>query len=269
MYKIMFVSGLVLFVLFLLISVILFIKNDIATIMGELTGLRAKRTIRKMLKAKSEKAKAMKESHLGEEILVRTSDLIEEMTKKDGEEKNRTEEIDASGVDEKSQEELKKEAPAAKSVLMDMANDASSQENGSVFESEEDMTVLGGEAFKRVSSKNSVEDITYEAENLEDPETGILSKESYLEMMKSSEQKKEEKESSRKGERTQKRRNRQEKKAKEELMEAEDVNSSEEFQTSVLQEGLEDVVEEVGTMVLEGEDATGILLQKGELDDAK
>lgn len=272
MYKIIFVSGLLCFGLFLLISIILFVKNDIGTIIGELTGLRAKHTIRKMLKVKSEKAQAMKDSHLGENISVRTSELIEDMIKKDDEDKSRTEEINENASEEMKQQPVREEEPVKESIFTGAKMEASNGE--SVFEAEEEMTVLGGEAFKRVSSKNSVEDVSYEAENLEEPETGILSKAQYAEVLQKTQSKEEEVKSvSSKGERTQKRKDRQLRKEKEALLkkETEQPEVQEEHETSVLSEDMEStaIEEAVDTMVLQGEDATGVLLQKGELDDAK
>lgn len=165
----MFVSGLICFVVFLLLSMILFVKNDIAKIVGDLTGWNAKHTIRKMTKLKMDKAKADQESGLGKEISVRTAELFDDIIKDDNESSGEV-------VQEKNHVEN------AKKTEMIMNTEKTSSENG-IFQAEEDMTVLGGEAFKRVSSKTREEDVFYEAENLEEPETGILSSASYERML--------------------------------------------------------------------------------------
>lgn len=169
MYRIMFISGLVCFCVFLLISMVLFVKNDIAKLIGDLTGWNAKRTIRKMNKEKMDKAKADQESGLGNNISVRTSELFDDIIKKDEPgDKNQAASESKTKTEERISEPVEDKKPSVS--------------NG-IFQAEEDMTVLGGEAFKRVSSKTREEDVSYEAEDLEDPETGILSNSSYADML--------------------------------------------------------------------------------------
>ena len=54
MYEIMFYAGTVLACLFLIISIILFIKNDVWKLMGDVTGLNARRAIKKLDKKGAE-----------------------------------------------------------------------------------------------------------------------------------------------------------------------------------------------------------------------
>ena len=54
MYEIMFYAGTVLACLFLIISIILFIKNGVWKLMGDVTGLNARRAIKKLDKKGAE-----------------------------------------------------------------------------------------------------------------------------------------------------------------------------------------------------------------------
>jgi len=58
MFQMMFYVGLVLALFFLVVSVILFVKNDVAKLMGDITGWNAKREIRKLrIKGAEDKSK--------------------------------------------------------------------------------------------------------------------------------------------------------------------------------------------------------------------
>lgn len=133
MYEAMFYIGLVLFIIGFIVTAILFVRNDVAKIIGDLTGYNAKKAVEKIQREREEKKQP-------------TGEDLSEVGKKDNRRKLRK--------DEKT-DVLPPVLNAEKEEILstDLKNSESSEEGNDiatagfegVFETEEDVTVFGGE----------------------------------------------------------------------------------------------------------------------------
>ena len=83
MFRIMFLTGLAFTILFLLLSIILFVKNDVAKLIGDVTGWNARRAIKRINEKGAEeisKTQAIKTEVSN--VLVRSADTTNPIHKK-------------------------------------------------------------------------------------------------------------------------------------------------------------------------------------------
>lgn len=169
MYKMMFIIGLISCIFFFLVSVVIFVKNDIIKIIGDITGINAKRAMSRMQKEKEEK-KALHKSNDIRDMELDPSQIIEEIT------------FNKEDLEEKEQDE--------NSLIQERHEVQKNTPNGSMqvlFEEEEDMLVLGGRMQRRVSAGTDLQS-EMEGLNMEEPETGVLSAEDFRSILENEEQ---------------------------------------------------------------------------------
>ncbi|MDO5155653.1 MAG: hypothetical protein Q4D51_06780 [Eubacteriales bacterium] len=158
MYRMMFIIGLILCILFFFLSLYIFWKNGIAKIIGDMTGVNAKRAMTRMKKEREEK-RALQKNVTPKEIDLNTARLLEEMTYKE------------------ENESLKTKQPVLETTEKNA--ESSKKRISGFFEEEEDMMVLGGRNDKRVSAGDEEVKAEEHAESLDEPETGVLSSDAY------------------------------------------------------------------------------------------
>lgn len=129
MFTFMFYGGLILAVICLILSIILFIKNDVAKLMADITGWSAKAAVKKMNNQKASMNSNKKEMNPLQKLkeffrnlkTEETTVLMDNSVKRDG--------------------SVKTAKPAAKPVVQ---NKATKEQVENIFQAEEDMVVLAG-----------------------------------------------------------------------------------------------------------------------------
>ncbi|MDD6071118.1 MAG: hypothetical protein PUC12_09965 [Clostridiales bacterium] len=159
MYEAMFYIGLVLFIIGFIVSVILFIRNDVAKIIGDLTGYNARKAVEKI-----QREREGKKQPAGEDL--------SEVGKKNNRRKLRK--------DEKTDVlPLVSNTEKAETLSADLKNTKSSKKVEDmetagfegVFETEEDVTVFGGEVVTHMpttvlSEESSSQDVSVKPEEI-------------------------------------------------------------------------------------------------------
>lgn len=133
MFRIMFLTGLAFTILFLLLSIILFVKNDVAKLIGDVTGWNAKRAIKRINEKGAEeisKTQAIKTEVSN--VLVRSADTTKPIHKK---------------------LELK-----PKQSIMAAIHEAQGKPVEEVFQAEDEMIVLAGKEVAGTEPERIMED---------------------------------------------------------------------------------------------------------------
>lgn len=133
MFRIMFLTGLAFTILFLLLSIILFVKNDVAKLIGDVTGWNAKRAIKRINEKGAEeisKTQAIKTEVSN--VLVRSADTTKPIHKK---------------------LELK-----PKQSIMAAIHEAQGKSVEEVFQAEDEMIVLAGKEVAGTEPERIMED---------------------------------------------------------------------------------------------------------------
>ena len=169
MYRMMFIIGLISCIFFFLVSVVIFVKNDIVKIIGDITGINAKRAMSRMQKEKEEK-KTLHKSNGIRDLELDPSQIIEEIK------------FNKEALEENEQDE--------NSLIQEHHEMQKNTPNGSMqmlFDEEEDMLVLGGRMQRRVSAGTDLQS-EMEGSDPEEPETGVLSAEDFRSILDNEEQ---------------------------------------------------------------------------------
>jgi hypothetical protein len=178
MYEIMFYAGMVCFVLGCIVTIILFVKNDIAKTIGDVTGHNAKKAMKKMQQDREEKeqeredkSQAVSEEKKGKRSFIgkmrdeKTAVLLNQDNKTDVLAKT-----EAGAVsDSESQTDVLPQSPKRSGELL--------QNFSHVFQVEEEMTVLGGEIVDTLPTTILSEEISFSSGLDIDVETGVLTEE--------------------------------------------------------------------------------------------
>ena len=149
MYEIIFYAGTVLACLFLIISIVLFVKNGVWKLIGDVTGLNAKRAIRKLDKKGAEdtsKTEAINQEV--SKVLVHratTTGSLQAVTESVKKEKPRR--VDRKKI-------RKRRIKEEKTTLLQ--DEEQKENNNSIFEVEDEIIVLAGEEKTRVVNPEAV-----------------------------------------------------------------------------------------------------------------
>ena len=150
MYEIMFYAGTVLACLFLIISIILFIKNDVWKLMGDVTGLNARRAIKKLDKKGAEDTSKTEAIHQEvSKVLVRratTTGSLQAVT--ESIEKDKAQRSDRKKT-------RKRRTKEEKTILLQNTQEQANSNN--IFEIEDEMIILAGDQKDSVAKENEAE----------------------------------------------------------------------------------------------------------------
>lgn len=204
MYENIFYAGLLLFIVGLIITAILFIKNNIAKIIGDLTGYNAKKAMKDLKKERTGKQlpegslESTDKNKQKEKVLFHRSKDKKTDVLSDGHDEKTDilpkvpEATDVLPVPTKRSEELLRQAQAVMTQQQKdtqkqlkeepedksrMADDMAVSGVADIFEVEEDMTVLGGEFVSQMPTTVLPGDVSYE--NRKEKSGGL---DSFLEM---------------------------------------------------------------------------------------
>ncbi len=150
MYEIMFYAGTVLACLFLIISIILFIKNGVWKLIGDVTGLNARRAIKKLDKKGAEDTSKTEAIHQEvSKVLVHratTTGSLQAVTESIEKEKSRRSE---------RKKTRKRHAKEEKTTLLQNTQEQANGNN--IFEVEDEMIILAGDQKERITEENEAE----------------------------------------------------------------------------------------------------------------
>ena len=150
MYEIMFYAGTVLACLFLIVSIILFIKNGVWKLMGDVTGLNARRAIKKLNKKGAEDTSKTEAIHQEvSKVLVHratTTGSLQAVT--ESVEKDKTRKPDRKKT-------RKRHAKEEKTTLLQNTQEQANINN--IFEVEDEMIILAGDQKDSVTKENEDE----------------------------------------------------------------------------------------------------------------
>lgn len=159
MYEAMFYTGLVLFIIGFIVTVILFVRNDVAKIIGDLTGYNAKKAVEKIQREREKKKQPARED-------------LSEVGKKNNRRKLRKDEktdVLPPVLNAEKEEILSTDLENAGGS--EKVNDIATAGFEGVFETEEDVTVFGGEVVTHMpttvlSEEASSQDVSVKPEEI-------------------------------------------------------------------------------------------------------
>lgn len=164
MYEAMFYIGLVLFIIGFIVTAILFVRNDVAKIIGDLTGYNAKKAVEKIQREREEKKQP-------------TGEDLSEVGKKDNRRKLRKDEktdVLPPVLNAEKEEILSTDLENAGSS--EKVNDIATAGFEGVFETEEDVTVFGGEVVTHMPTTVLSEEASSQEDSVKPEKIPELSK---------------------------------------------------------------------------------------------
>ena len=150
MYEIMFYAGTVLACLFLIISIILFIKNDVWKLMGDVTGLNARRAIKKLDK------KGVEDTSKTEAIHQEVSKVLVRRATTTGSLQAVTESIEKDKAQRSDRKKTRKRRTKEEKTIL-LQNTQEQANSNNIFEIEDEMIILAGDQKDSVAKENEAE----------------------------------------------------------------------------------------------------------------
>lgn len=150
MYEIMFYAGTVLACLFLIISIILFIKNGVWKLMGDVTGLNARRAIKKLNK------KGAEDTSKTEAIHQEVSKVLVHRTTTTGSLQAVTESIEKDKAQRSDRKKTRKRRTKEEKTIL-LQNTQEQANSNNIFEVEDEMIILAGDQKDSVAKENEAE----------------------------------------------------------------------------------------------------------------
>ena len=149
MYEIMFYAGTVLASLFLIISIVLFVKNGVWKLIGDVTGLNAKRAIKKLDK------KGAEDTSKTEAINQEVSKVLVHRATTTGSLQAVTESVEKEKPRRVDRKKIRKRRIKEEKTTL-LQDEAQKENHNSIFEVEDEMIVLAGEEKTRVVNPEAV-----------------------------------------------------------------------------------------------------------------
>ena len=150
MYEIMFYAGTVLACLFLIISIILFIKNGVWKLIGDVTGLNARRAIKKLDK------KGAEDTSKTEAIHQEVSKVLVHRATTTGSLQAVTESIEKDKVQRSGRKKARKRHTKEEKTTL-LQNTQEQANSNDIFEVEDEMIILAGDQKDSVAKENEAE----------------------------------------------------------------------------------------------------------------
>ena len=150
MYEIMFYAGTVLACLFLIISIILFIKNGVWKLMGDVTGLNARRAIKKLDK------KGAEGTSKTEAIHQEVSKVLVHRATTTGSLQAVTESIEKDKAQRSDRKKTRKRRTKEEKTIL-LQNTQEQANSNNIFEIEDEMIILAGDQKDSVAKENEAE----------------------------------------------------------------------------------------------------------------
>ena len=150
MYEIMFYAGTVLACLFLIISIILFIKNGVWKLMGDVTGLNARRAIKKLDK------KGAEGTSKTEAIHQEVSKVLVHRATTTGSLQAVTESIEKDKAQRSDRKKTRKRRTKEEKTIL-LQNTQEQANSNNIFEVEDEMIILAGDQKDSVAKENEAE----------------------------------------------------------------------------------------------------------------